>query len=433
MSKRARRRRYWEIVQEKRSKRARKPSAKARATRRRRKRWAHAASRRSVTTKKAVPSKKRNVRIAKLKIPKVFSFLDNPIETLETINELERILTLRFVKELEIDHSKCQVLGLCASVLMDVTLLAGQNRRRGNQVSLRGKYSKDIEVNTMLRGSGILKHLAHPDSILPDDVRSTIRTCQLFAGKASRIERSRKCDEAATKLTDYFNECLTMEGFELSAQGKYRLSALITEVIGNAEEHGGRWYTIGYFHQTKTGVGDCHIVLFNFGHTIYESLTEHAASHKLQSRIDNLVDHHQRKGFLGGLINPKWDREALVTVYALQEGVSRLSFSLKGKDRGNGTVAMIEFFTDLSAGSERMCLISGRSYILFDGKYGVKEAVMPDGEERRVIAFNDSGDLEYPPHKDYVWTMPKGFPGTLISIRFALDSSNLDKLVSKKN
>ena len=270
-----------------------------------------------------------------------------------------------------------------------------------------------------------------PTRFYPEDIEATIRTCDLFSGRASKIERSRKCDEAATKLTDYFNQCLRMQKFELSRSGKFRLSSLITEVIGNAEEHGGRWYTIAYFHKSEDQLGHCHIALFNFGRTICESLLEFAASDELRSRIDSLISKHNERGFLRSLLNPTWEEEALVTLFALQEGVSRLSFTRKGIDRGNGTVNMIEFFNQLAGGSQRMCLISGKTYILFDGKYDLKKKVLEGGEERRVIAFNRTNDLEEPPDRDHVRTLPLGFPGTIISIRFDLDKSNLEKLARR--
>jgi hypothetical protein len=222
-----------------------------------------------------------------------------------------------------------------------------------------------------------------------------------------------------------------MSRFELSRTGKFRLSSLITEVIGNAEEHGGRWYTIAYFHQSDDRLGHCHIALFNFGRTICESLRELAASDELKSRIDSLIAKHNERGFLRGLLNPTWEEEALVTLFALQEGVSRLSFTKKGRDRGNGTVNMIEFFNQLAGGSQRMCLISGRTYILFDGKFDLEKKVLENGEERRVIAFNRTNSLEIPPDRDHVRTLPLGFPGTIISIRFDLDRSNLEKLAKR--
>jgi hypothetical protein len=178
-------------------------------------------------------------------------------------------------------------------------------------------------------------------------------------------------------------------------------------------------------------LGHCHIALFNFGRTICESLLEDAASDELKSRIDALIAKHNERGFLRSLLHPNWEEESLVTLFALQEGVSRLSFTKKGVDRGNGTVNMIEFFHQLGGKSQRMCLISGRTYILFDGIFELEKKITGRGEERRVIAFNRANDLEAPPDREYVKTLPIGFPGTIISIRFDLDRSNLERLARR--
>jgi hypothetical protein len=233
LKKKAKNKQRWKLIRQKREKRRVRTHKSRKRTRRTKVRSVNRRAARGQLKPRA--SERKNLRFATLRIPKVFSFIDNPIETLETIERLRVVTNPASTKELRIDHSRCEKLDLCASAVMDVTLLQAQARRKGNQLNLRGTYSDDIDVNMMLRGSGILKQIAHPDSILPEEIEATIRTCDLFSGKASKIERSRKCDEAGTKLTDYFNDCLKTERFELSRSGEFRLSSLITEVIGNAE------------------------------------------------------------------------------------------------------------------------------------------------------------------------------------------------------
>ena len=55
----------------------------------------------------------RQVLGVTVSIPPVFSFLDNPDETLSTINELRTKLHPRAVRSVFIDHSKCKALGAC--------------------------------------------------------------------------------------------------------------------------------------------------------------------------------------------------------------------------------------------------------------------------------------------------------------------------------
>jgi hypothetical protein len=167
------------------------------------------------------------------------------------------------IKEIHLDHSETENLGLCASVVMDQLLLEMDSRRpRGNKLLIGGTHSRNLDVRIMLRASGILRHLGHPDAELPPEIEQRIRRCTLFSGKAKRTERSKERDIAGTKLVDYFDECLRTQGHGLTPKGRRHLSALITEAIGNAEEHGGRWFTIGYFidrtSEDAEQAGECH-------------------------------------------------------------------------------------------------------------------------------------------------------------------------------
>jgi len=369
-----------------------------------------------------------------VKIPEIFSLLDEPATAISALSKIRGACAANSTKEIHLDHSRCKRLGLCASVVTDVLLLQARNRRKGNPLALSGTNSKDADVNIMIRATGILHNIKHPYAVLPEEIERTIRRSELYSGKASRRERSRHCDIAATKLIDYFNNCLGTHGFELSDEGIRDLSALITEVIGNAEEHGGHWYTIGFYRQKTSALatGECHIVLFNFGQSIYESLDSDSASDELKSHIRALADRHRRRGFMDLLTRRRWSEESLWTLYALQEGVSRFSFTERGRDRGNGTVKMIEFFLSLAGRSAKMCILSGKAYILFDGKYRPQDRPIGASETRKIVAFNRANDLEKPPNRKYVFTLPQGFPGTLISLRFSLRKANLETLMEGK-
>jgi hypothetical protein len=372
--------------------------------------------------------------IRRIRIPKVFSILDEPEAALETLDLIRRVASARSVRLIEIDHSNCEVLGLCASTVMDVLLLRAKSiRPANNSLSLSGKFSKTPAVNLMLRASGILRHLGLPEAILPPEEENRIRRCDLFQGKSNRIEVGKERDRAATSLTDYFDSCLNRLGHELSSKGKKYVSSLLTEVIGNAEEHGGPWSTIGHWLSTGTGdqrFGECHIVIMNTGTTIYESLGEHNQSERLKDRLRGLSDLHRRQG-LFAFARSGWDEETLWTLYALQERVSRYSDTPRGRDRGNGTVSIIEFFHQLSGGTGKMCIASGGAFILFDGKYHLQE-VQRGNEMLKVIAFNADNDLEKPPDRGYVHSLENPFPGTVVSIRLRLDESYLARISSSE-
>ncbi len=340
----------------------------------------------------------------------------------------------RSIRHIRFDHSRCHTLGLCASTIMDVLLIQARRRRPArNRLSCGGIYSKTPSVNLMLRASGVLRHLGLQESALDAETERQIVRCELFSGKASKIEVAKKREMAATQLTTYFDRCLGPLGFSLSKRGQNHLSQLLTEVIGNAEEHGGPWYTIGHCHLTKSEdqpLAECHIVIFNFGTTIYESLKLHSQSEKLRSNLSRLSEFHSNQGYFN-FARTSWDEEVLWTLYALQERVSRYSDTPRGRDRGNGSISMIEFFDSLAGDSSKMCITSGRGYILFNGKYHL-QPVKRDGETLKIIAFNDDNDLMRPPKRDNVRRLEALFPGTIVSIRLTLKASHLASLAQSE-
>jgi hypothetical protein len=384
------------------------------------------------TSQRIVQSKRLLVRqVRSVKIPRVFSIIDEPETALETLDLIRRISSNRSIRLIQIDHSDCEVLGLCASTAMDVILLGAEKRRpKSNPLSFSGLFSKTPSVNLMLRASGILRHLGLRESVLAPQDEQRIARCELFQGKSNRIEVGKERDRAATSLTDYFDGCLARVGHALTAEGKKFVSSLLTEIIGNAEEHGGPWSTIGHWQSTQgtqeQRLGECHIVILDYGNTIYESLDRYNESEQMREKLRTLSDLHRKQGFFS-FGRASWDEETLWTLYALQERVSRYSNTPKGRDRGNGTISIIEFFNQLAGGAGRMCIASGRAFILFDGKYRLRE--MPHGDEMlKVIAFNADNDLTMPPDKEYVHRLENAFPGTIVSIRLKLDEAYLAKI-----
>ncbi len=288
----------------------------------------------------------------------------------------------------------------------------------------------------MLVSSGILKHLRHPISKgVPQEILDRLRFSPLRIGKPSPPYETSQTELAATALAEFFDECLRTEHYQLKLAWKSNLIQLITEVLDNAEEHssGERlWHTIGYYNRSDKDEegGECHIVLFNFGDSIFESLNRPDTSEKLKMQIRDLAGEHHKRGYFArltewlGIFFPLWQEESLWTLYALQEGVSRFTNRTEGTDRGNGTVKMIEFFSELASGHPKMALVSGKTHILFDGRYEISP-VRVGGETRKVIAFNKENDLRLPPDPACVRTLTSHFPGALVSLRFQLRRSDL--------
>ncbi len=377
-------------------------------------------------------------------MPKVFSLIENPYETLNTIIGFRGLLDYGNVRFVETDYSQCEKLDLCASVVLDVLAIRAKKQRslRNRKITFGGVYSKKPEIDIMLFSSGMLKNVGSAStSNLSPELLERLRFSELRQGRATSPELTSETEIAASELAEFFDQCLVAEGHRLQRSWKGNLIQLLTEVLDNAEEHGSGnrlWYTIGYYnkHENEDEGGECHIVVFNFGDSIYKSLNRPDTSEDLKRQISELALEHQRRGYFAiqvqnyGVLIPIWQEESLWTLYALQEGVSRFRNKPEGIDRGNGTVKMIEFFSELASGQPRMALLSGKTHILFDGRY--KIAPVQVGEEtRKIIAFNDSNDLLQRPDEKYVRTLGNGFPGTLVSLRFQLKKSDLANIKGK--
>ena len=121
------------------------------------------------------------------------------------------------------------------------------------------------------------------------------------------------------------------------------------------------------------------------------------------------------------------EADDLWTLYALQGGVSRRNYEKREiGNYGQGTANMIQMFQDLGGdriARPKMCVLSGSTLVLFDGRYRMVEK-----NGSRIIAFNRRNDLRKPPDSRCVRHLEHYFPGTLISMRFMLDRGHLSEI-----
>ena len=92
-------------------------------------------------------------------------------------------------------------------------------------------------------------------------------------------------------------------------------------------------------------------MIFNFGDSIYESLQRKDTPASLKEQIADFMSGILR--FSGTSKATMETEETLWTLYALQEGVSRFTDTPEGVDRGNGTIRMIQFFTEVAGENQR--------------------------------------------------------------------------------
>ena len=358
--------------------------------------------------------------------PETFSFIEEP--------ELALIAIQRFVGAVvsgalvvSVDQSMCKRIDLCAASVLNALALEAGSRYR---VQYSGQYPANAEATEIVLATGLPKALSLP---LPEPEGFLTFPLVRGAGKPATATQSTMKELEASKLADYVSDCLDKYGFKLTRDGLRLLGSLVGEVLTNAEEHSGTtdWWIAAYLRQPKDAqYGDCHITIFNFGDTLADSLQKLPTNSRLRKEMDDLVRMHTKRSFFR---RRRWTQDDLWTLYALQEGVSRLNVEEGALgNRGLGTIAMIEMFQALGQvlqGADRpmMCVLSGNTHILFDGTFRLAPKPSGDGEERRIIAFNDTNDLGRPPDGGYVRHLKRRFPGTLISLRFYIDPEYLEK------
>jgi len=207
---------------------------------------------------------------------------------------------------------------------------------------------------------------------------------------------------------------------QMTPRGRAALLSYTGELIDNIEQHGqsANWYISSYLDPDRIPP-TCEVAIFNFGLTFADTFQALAQSSFPRQLVAPYLEAHHR----GGWFSPAWNTEDLLTLVALQGGISSKA-SDSSDTRGQGTVDLITFFQDICAACDpgslahaRMAMLSGNTHILFDGTY----RMAPDSTGRQVLAFNVANSLAEPPDSRYVRHLRDiRFPGTVGSIRFPL-------------
>ena len=382
-------------------------------------------------SKKRTHQKKVNIVV-----PQVFSLTKNADKTLEVLKRIADIGYDNNICDIFIDHTRCKELGIAASTIMDVILMSIKKYRKDKHIKciIRGVIdNENIKVKAILAASGILKHLGFDED---KEWEEKVITLDLVTGSHSNSAQT------ATKIADYFNSCLGANSYEFTDRGYNLVGKLIGEVIDNCSMHAKiyckqlkkdyfRWYALGHYHHYDEGYGECQLVLFNFGKTIYEGLKDSKDAYVPQ--ILNKLTNKRKQDIVDG----KTTEEVLWTLYSLQEGISRLKD--EDKTHGTGTITLLDTFNSISGivdnnkensnNGGKMSIISGKAYIKFDKKYILsKDLYGIMKSDFKVIAFNNSNNLLESPDYEYVRSLKTSFPGTVISMQFPIDGKYISKV-----
>lgn len=370
-------------------------------------------------------------------VPSIFSLTDNCSESFNFLKRLFLVLYAHQPIEVIIDYQYCQRIDLDASVVLDVLLgefiqhIRSCHRSGHRTIRSVGPINyRRPEIMEVLFSIGSYRILKGKSMDFPGVIPFPLRI-----GSLSRPDR-REIDN--TDLVSYISECLGKCNRALTGDAEKELSDIIGEVLANAEEHSTtqQRYLIGYFKMNQDqadALGIFNLVIFNFGDTIYQKFKDPKCPNQdVVNQMRELSKSYTERGFFARLFGgPSFEEESLWTLYALQQGVTRY----KDWDRGNGTMEFIESFfalkgDNLQDTNSRLTLFSGKTRIMFDGTYAPQTRTMeePDGsiKEAKVMTFNHSSDIREQPDRKFVNFAKEFFPGTMISAKIYIKSSNTE-------
>ena len=382
----------------------------------------------ALNDKNFVPNK-----TAHIAIPEEFSISEKPNETINFLRKLYGIAKSDKIRKIVFNHSDCKKLGLSASTIMDIIVYSTMKYKemRHVDVEYEGNMPKDPIAREVFLASGLPYHLKAEYRMQYD--KENIERFELVSGECGAPTKI--AGRVSTSMTNYFNKCLRKQGLELNDNGKSILSSILGEVINNCEIHGGpqsTWYTQGHYQTMgEDSYGEMQLLFLNLGNTVYEGL-KYNSSQETKNRLMHILKQHKRH------MSSEWNEEMVSTVFALQQGISRLrNQQVAGyQARGTGTVRLIEQMQAIGESETglkpRMTVISGNTYIDFAEPYimqGVKfndDPVFGDGV-KKILAFNGENDIYSPADPSRVKKLQEKFPGTVISLKFYLDSRYIHK------
>lgn len=355
---------------------------------------------------------------------RAFSFVLDPIGTMRQLAQVAaaeatgRSVTMSFLDEVCMDVSPYLVLGLM--------------RRTMAPVLTGGRITPSIR--SMITALGLREFLnmqpikadARDPTFLPFRVRysnEAARQSENLTYQPSAIEKL--CDDLVDTVSNWL---LWTKGGQLTKKGKGNVARIVNEPLDNGVRHadlGGRgnWATAGFLSRvTKIEhdgqareVTTCSLAIVSTGSTIADTIMTCENPHTLD-RIHRYIDLHAA---------PSRPADLLATVFALQDGVSRF-LQGEGSSRGGvGIMDMLQLVMELgqttrAEDAPTVTLISGRSCTIVRPPFAPLPPQAGDISLREVW-FNDANDVDLPPDETHVFTLPCGFPGTIIAIRFCLD------------
>ena len=368
-------------------------------------------------------------------IPHIFCLEEHYNETIEIIGEIIISIWYNAGKTITIDFSKCNYVGHSALFLLQILRLELQsdfndlNKRLSVltskvDINIIKSVNKSVNLNLLLCGY-LNSEVEIEDGVEP------INTLGYLKGKKeqkSYLENKKGIN--AKIIVNYINNCLKRNAFELSETGANDISSMIGEILSNAEDHSpfSTYYVTANYTQfnsneIENNVGELNLSFLNFGYSIYEGFCETKEENKdLFDVLDDACSIIRMKA--------AFSEDNLFTLFALQDGVSRLKFS--NASRGTGTMKFINCFFSFGdyqnndrKQSPTLSILSGKTQLICDNKYQPFEK-----DNMYYVSLNDENDLSLPPNKSHLKDLRYKFPGTILSVKAYLNKDHISKKIT---
>jgi hypothetical protein len=379
-------------------------------------------------------------------IPEIFSIIENPKESYQTLKKIVSALFVENNKDLILDYQNCIKVELGSQVLLDIILK--DFFRFIDYCTKIDRYNREYFPSgvggTNINNEGVQKMMFSVGSPVTLKVKehtfSDIIPYKLCIHDNEKIKNyDRRIEQKeldTTEMADYVIECLGRMNKKLTPSKRDDLCTVIGEILINAEEHSSTKYrfSIGYFKEVNiegNHYGIFRLVILNFGQTIYNKFKDEECQNKaIVSKMENLSSSYTKRNLFH---QREFEEESLWTLYALQEEVSSVSPSLY--KRGNGSIRFIESFFNIKGSNDVdavsfLTIQSGKTRIHFNGEYGIQNKTNSMGETFKVMTFNDSGSIEEMPDKKYVNQTTDFFPGTIISAKLLFNDDDVEQIIN---
>tara|TARA_R110000803_G_scaffold78701_1_gene143932 strand:- start:364 stop:1818 length:1455 start_codon:yes stop_codon:yes gene_type:complete len=387
-----------------------------------------------------IPIKLRKIR-SKIHDVNNFSFIDNPHETLDSLHRISKLEAEELEVRIDFKDKKISDIG--------PYLVWGLMRKKMAPISTGG--SMDGAIQHVLNAVGLDQYLniQLSERIPSEDIwsfpfreRSAERSTNHNA--AISIPTFTKVADDLVKTIDHWLSKAITPPLALAKTGRGHVTGLVGEVLNNAERHSvpsrdGGWVVAGFMCRREAEnkpQGDfiCNLTFISRGMSIAESISAPEDT-KTAEHLERYLSLHMPSIFKKGV-----DPELLKTVFALQDGNSRLLN--EDSIGGIGLMDIISFtnilgITDNPDLRPRVTILSGNACIMLKDQYAAPYS--PQGEEtfeiegKRMQWFNHAKSLDIAPDPDYVFLTKFKFPGTVITLRFCLDGEVLPKVAANGN